>query len=52
MKCPKCGYEWTVEAYAAGGRKSRRKLSKREATRIAKLRWARCKKCGGPIVAH
>ena len=31
--------EWLRKAAAKGGKKSRRKLTKEEASRIAKLRW-------------
>ena len=33
--------EWLRKAAAKGGKKSRRKLTKEEATRIAKLRWSK-----------
>jgi len=32
--------EWLRKAASKGGKKSRRKLTKEEASRIAKLRWA------------
>lgn len=32
--------EWLRKAASKGGKKSRRKLTKKEARRIAKLRWA------------
>ena len=32
--------KWLREAASKGGKKSKRKLSKKEASRIAKIRWA------------
>ena len=38
MKTPK---EYLAEIGRKGGKKSRRKLTKKEASRIAKLRWSK-----------
>ncbi len=35
--------KWLREAASKGGKKSRRNLSKKEASRIAKLRWSKVK---------